>query len=150
MSKTWYHNQNLKPQGPYSLPEMRDKIHRGEIGPEDLICNDTEGHWRPAREFREFEPGLYPAAQGLQPEGAALEEKIWILLSPAPERGGSMQEGPFSTKELMEQIERGHLSLYRYVWKSGLSGWCMIKDRTEFALVNTSERLAITREESEF
>jgi len=71
-----------------------------------------------------------------------VDEKIWILLSPTPESGGSMQEGPFSTKEIIGQIENNQLSVYRYVWKSGLSGWCLIKDRPEFNTVNTSERLA--------
>lgn len=151
MNKTWYHNQNLKPQGPFSLTEMREKIHRGEIGPHELICNDCDGKWQTASEFKEFELRLFPAAQGLDPVGPTNEphEKIWILLSPAPESGGAMQEGPFSTTELMEQVKRGQMSLYRYIWKSGLSGWCMIKDRPEFSSVNTSERLVLALEESD-
>ena len=144
MKKTWYYNQNLKPCGPFTLQEMREKVHRGEVGPLDLVCNEDEGQWKPACECREFEKGLFPAAQGVNPEvsGGLIDEKIWILLSPTAESGGSMQEGPFSTSELMERLGKDQLSPYRYVWKNGLSGWCMIKDRLEFSAAITSERLA--------
>jgi hypothetical protein len=131
--KTWFYNRNLKPQGPFSLEEMRQKIFSGEVGPHDLICDDTDGRWKMAMEFRLFETGLYPAAQevNVQNTEESVQVKEWILLVGA-ENGSMLQEGPFSQMELRQKIQERSVSTQQYVWKQGLTGWCQIKDRPEF------------------
>jgi hypothetical protein len=141
----WYFHHNLKPQGPISEEEMRVKIIRGEIGPEDLV-SDEGGSWRAAAEWGIFEFHIFPAKQVLAMDGEIfLEIKEWVILvqsavvTPLSEQ--ILQEGPFSARELIFKIEGGHVSPYQYVWKNGLSGWCQIKDRSEFASAITSERM---------
>lgn len=131
----WYKSQNLKPQGPYSLEEMRSFVMRGEVRPHDLIMNEEQGAWSTAESFSEFEQGLFPAEQGMDPvQGFSVEEKEWIVLMPHAEKAGLQQEGPFSINEMKELMSKGALSPEQYAWKSGLSGWCRLQDRPEFNL----------------
>lgn len=138
----WYCHKNLKPLGPFSEVEVREKIHRGEVGPQDLICDET-GSWKPASEWGIFEFQLFPAVQGLI-QGADFDEGIseWVLLVEQGEGQKPFQEGPFSIRELKGLVEAGQVSVYQYVWKSGLSGWCQMKDRAEFSSLLTSKRLS--------
>ena len=53
------------------------------------------------------------------------------------EAGHPRQEGPFCLKDLLLQIEQGHVQLNQYVWKSGLSGWVRMSDRPEFRAERT-------------
>lgn len=136
MKKTssWYYNRNLKPQGPVTLEEMRLLIHRGDVSLHDLISNDEEGTWKPAWEWGVFERTLFPATQGCVPGVGFLEdEKEWVLLVPAVDGKGAVQEGPFSVRELREGLQKKSISHQQYIWKTGLSGWCRIADRPEFA-----------------
>lgn len=129
---SWYCNKNLKPVGPLSLHDIRQRISRGEIGPQDLIFNDDEKLWKPACEWKNFEATLFPAAQGLDPAHCISEnEEEWVLLVPT-EDGKILQEGPFSVREIVQHLRHRRISADQYVWKTGLSGWCQIKDRPEF------------------
>lgn len=129
---SWYCHKNLKPQGPLELQEIRQRIGRGEIGPEDLVFNDEEKVWKAAREWKNFEPGLFPATQGIDPTmSAPVDEAEWVLLVPTGD-GRVLQEGPMSVKEIFGHLLHKRISIHQYVWKAGLSGWCQIKDRPEF------------------
>ncbi|MEK2645597.1 DUF4339 domain-containing protein [Bdellovibrio sp. BCCA] len=131
---SWYYNLNLKPQGPLSFEEMRARIHRGEVGPHDLISNDADGSWRPACEWGVFEVTLFPATQAfMQGQDVVEDEKEWVLLVPAADGKGVVQEGPFSVREIREALRNHSVNGQQYIWKSGLSGWCRIQDRPEFA-----------------
>ncbi len=142
MSNKWYCHVNLKPQGPFSLEEVRAKVHKGEVGPQDLICDESSS-WRPAMEWGVFEFQLFPATQGFIP-GADIVEDIheWVLLVEQASGVKPLQEGPFAVSELRESLISGKVSPYQYVWKTGLSGWCQLKDRPEFSGVISSERLS--------
>lgn len=129
---SWYFHQNLKPQGPLTFEEIRQRIHRGEIGPQSLVSNTVEDRWKPAKEWGVFEDSLFPALQGQELEQINLEEKSWVLLVPSAEGKGILQEGPFSLMELKQGIREGRISVQQFIWKSGLSGWCKIQDRPEF------------------
>lgn len=131
---SWYFNQNLKPQGPVSFEEIREKIYRGEIGPHDLISNDKVGEWKPANEWGVFERTLFPATQAFIPGQEFQEdEKEWILLVPSADGKANLQEGPFSIREIRQGVQNKNIVGTCYVWKSGLSGWCRLIDRPEFS-----------------
>jgi hypothetical protein len=143
-NSTWYVHQNLKPQGPFTQEEVRAKIFRGEVGPCDLICHDDI--WRPASEWGVFEQQLFPAAQGVVFSEESRENvQEWVLLASLCDSStgveSSRQEGPFSVIELVQWMNQGRVSPYQFVWKNGLSGWCLIKDRPEFRSAMTSEML---------
>ncbi|WII71124.1 DUF4339 domain-containing protein [Bdellovibrio sp. 22V] len=130
---SWYYNENLKPQGPLTLEEMRARIHSGKIGLFDLISSDATGEWKAACEWPEFERSLFPAIQGFIPGAEILEdEKEWVLLVPSENGKTSLQEGPFSIRELKASLAAGTVSGNQYIWKTGLSGWCRLLDRPEF------------------
>ncbi len=137
MKDVWYYHQNLKPQGPLSLQEMRTRIHRGEIGPMDLVCHEADGSWKPACEWSVFEASLFPAAQAfIYGQDVRTDEKEWVLLVPSKEAQSALQEGPFSISELNDLLRAQKISAQHYIWKPGLSGWCRLKDRPEFAALN--------------
>lgn len=135
----WYCHQNLKPLGPLSVQEIRQRISRGDIGPQDLIYNDDEKVWKSACEWKSFESALFPATQGIDPTNLdSVDEAEWVLLL-STDDGKVLQEGPFSVREISVNVLHKRVSIYQYVWKAGLSGWCQIKDRPEFLPVTNLE-----------
>ncbi|KHD87329.1 MAG: hypothetical protein OM95_15030 [Bdellovibrio sp. ArHS] len=133
-NNSWYYNKNLKPQGPVSLQEMRALIHRGEVGPYDLVCCARDSVWKATCEFAEFERSLFPAVQVFVPgEEVAQDEREWVLLSPSETGKSLIQEGPFSVRELRDMLINKKIVGEQYIWKSGLSGWCRLQDRPEFS-----------------
>lgn len=136
MKRVWYTHLDLKPQGPFTLEEMRLKIHRGEVAPTDLISNIEyeEGQWLMAQQWAVFEAPLFPAVQNFIP-GMDLDRELkeWVLLAENSESGQLLQEGPLSINDILEEIRKGKdLSRVR-AWKPGLSGWARLQDRPEFA-----------------
>jgi len=128
MKATWYYNINLKPQGPFELEEMRQKIHRGEVGPQDLIYEEKIGRWAAASEWTEFEAALFPAKQAqifMNSQDNSLKE--WVLLQKS-ESGEFLQQGPYNIADLQKMITHGEITVQQYIWKSGLSGWMKISD----------------------
>ena len=119
---TWYFNRDLKPQGPHSLQDMRNKIIRGEISPGDLVSNEEDGRWEMAIEWKEFEKSLFPAFQAVSQESLTQE---WVLLR-------EVQEGPYSVRQIQDMLQGQLIGFHHFVWKPGLSGWVQIKDRAEF------------------
>lgn len=121
----WYVNRDLRPQGPHTLQEIRNKILRGEVAPGDLLLHEEVGVWQMAIEYREFEQSLFPALQAVDSQGLAQE---WVVLREVP-------EGPYSLEQIKDMLVGQTLSVGQYIWKSGLSGWVQIKDRPEFAIM---------------
>jgi hypothetical protein len=146
MKKTWYRNVNLKPLGPFTLDEMRALVHAGEVGPQSLICDESQGeHWKAASEWGVFELTLFPAVQAYIPgQEFDIHIREWVVLV---EQDGapSLQEGPFSISEILERLQAGTLSPYQHAWKAGLSGWCQLKDRPEFYSSISSKQLSLAR-----
>ena len=145
MKKTWYRSVNLKPTGPFTMAEMRSFIHSGEVGLCDLISNIEVGDsWRPAYEWGVFELNLFPAGQGYMP-GAEIDEDVheWVLLVEL-QNAAPLQEGPYSIRDIKQKLSAGAVSPYQHIWKTGLSGWCRIKDRPEFYTVISSKQLSST------
>ena len=132
-NKNWYYNRNLKPQGPLTLEEIRSLVRTGEIGPQDLICHELDGEWRPAMDCGIFERTLFPATQEFMPgQDFSVEEKEWVLLMPEKDSQNILQEGPYSLNDLRERLRARVISSQHYIWKNGLSGWSRIADRPEF------------------
>ncbi|MEN0059575.1 MAG: DUF4339 domain-containing protein [Bdellovibrio sp.] len=135
MKSVWYYNQNLKPQGPLSLVEIKGRIQKGEIGPFELLYNEQEQQWRPAREWGVFPESLFPAGQVVSTvveELSQVENLMeWVLLRKL-EEGRVTQEGPYSLRQIREGLQKKEISLDQYIWKTGMTGWCRIQDRPEF------------------
>lgn len=136
---SWYFSKNLKPQGPLSFEEMKKKILRGELGPQDLIMKEGEELWQAACEWRDFRLELFPAFQKNYFKSSAAAEKEWILL--VFDAGTSHQEGPFSAEDIQGFLATGKVHPEDYVWRSGLTGWVRICDRQEFVKKITSPEL---------
>lgn len=130
---SWYYNRNLKPQGPISTSEMREKLRTGEVGPRDLICAHEDGRWQAAMEWGVFEQNLFPAAQEFIP-GADIvaDAKEWVLLVHDADKR-LLQEGPFSLADLQAGLQDRKIHPDQFVWKAGLTGWSRIADRPEFS-----------------
>jgi hypothetical protein len=128
---SWYLNKNLKPHGPFSFAEMKNKILRGEVAPTEFILNESDGEWRAAKEWREFSQEIFPAFQVNYFKKSSPQEKEWILLDFKGEI--PRQQGPFSVGELQHMQKSGLVHSEDYVWRSGLTGWVRICDRQEFS-----------------
>jgi hypothetical protein len=128
----WYFNRELKPQGPFSLAEMKKKISRGDVGPDEWVCSDEDANWRPAREWSEFPEGLFPALQSNLFRTVDPTQREWTLLVKRPEEAVPAQKGPYSLEEIRGLLATGMASEEDYIWRTGLSGWIRIKDRPEY------------------
>ncbi len=132
----WYYNRDLKPQGPLSTEEIRLKIYRGEISPQDLVFSVGEDLWKAAERWKCFEDTLFPSRQNVKSNSAHLPERAeWVLLI------DSKQEGPFSSLQVQNLFNEGLLLPEQLIWKAGLSGWSKLQDRAEFQTVFNSEHL---------
>ncbi|WP_413561471.1 GYF domain-containing protein [Bdellovibrio sp. HCB209] len=146
MKKTWFRSIQRRPMGPFSLEEMRAFVHRGEIGFQDLVLDESKGDvWKPAAEWGVFELTLFPAGQSFIP-GMPINEETpeWVILV-EQKNASPLQEGPYSVAEIKAGLTAGLISPYQHTWKTGLSGWCLIKDRPEFYACITSEQLSSER-----
>lgn len=131
---SWYFNKNLKPQGPVSFDEVKRKIQRGEIGPQDLLAKEGENSWLPALEWREFPREFFPAFQTNYFKSTDPDEKEWIVLAFNLQNPEGVQQGPYSIHDVNELLSQRLLSPEDYIWKTGLSGWVQIKDRADFQM----------------
>ena len=75
----WYCHFQLKPQGPFSQDEIRQKIHRGEIGPQDLI-SDESGQWQDSIDSRSLRLRSFPSSSG----GGGSAEHAGFPIKPSP------------------------------------------------------------------
>ncbi len=132
----WFYNLNLKPQGPFELDVVLEKIKRGEISPNDLMMREDSEQWLPAKAWQLFDDSLFPANQ-LVDKSFAAEKTEWVLL-----RNGT-QEGPYLASDVKKMLRTKQLSAETYVWKNGLTGWVRIMDRAEFDGIFATEDLFI-------
>ncbi len=129
----WYYNKGLKPQGPVSYEDLRLLIFKGEVGPYDLISEASGEEWKSAIEWKCFERHLFPATQ-LLIEDESEDRKEWVLLVHQEGQLQVSKVGPFTREEIRELLREGRCSAQQsYGWKPGLSGWCRLADREEFA-----------------
>jgi hypothetical protein len=139
---TWYYHKDLKPQGPLSFEALKKKILRGEIAPTDLVIKvaekDQVTDWRAACEWRDFPSHLFPAFQKNYFKVFSPLEKEWILL--AAENEVPRQEGPYSAEDIQNFLLSGKVHLEDYVWRSGLTGWVQVRDRSEFFATGPTSR----------
>lgn len=129
----WYYWKNDQVTGPHSFAEMEEVIARGEIGPRDVIYNDCIGSWQPALSWKAFAPELFASARiFFECKEVPQDEKAWVVLSALDEDKTPLQEGPFTTNELVEKIKKRKITLQQYVWRPGMTSWCPIKDVPAF------------------
>ncbi len=127
----WYFNKNLKPQGPFSFEEMKRKITRGEVGPQEFVCKDGQEQWLPASQWKEFPQEFFPALQKDLFRNMSRTEKEWTLLSMPAGSSAPVQQGPYSLNEIRSLLANGEITLEDHIWRTGLSGWVRIADRPE-------------------
>jgi hypothetical protein len=137
---SWYFNQNLKPQGPFTDDEIRLKIISGEIGTNELICNELN-EWKPASQWEIFE--LKKCTESIQTGGVGVQEdpSQWVLLVKNQQglvSDSFLQEGPFTTEEITILIEAGGVSPQQYIWKNGLGRWYRVNECKEFEVILNS------------
>ena len=132
-AKNWFYSKGLKPQGPVGVEEIRQKIMVGDIGPWDLVSCDEEGkgagEWKAACQWKVFEERLFPAFQMGQ-ISVSENDPQWVVLKQTV-GGQPIQEGPYTTEDLKLKVRAQEIAMDHYVWKTGLSGWCRVRDRSD-------------------
>lgn len=124
---SWYLRAGLKPQGPFTEADVRQRLAAGEVSPEDLLWQDEKGEWKPALLWPEFRAMSVPAFQEVEMIGE--NEKEWIVL----ERGDGAPKttGPWSLVEIREALKEGRMKGTDHLWKKGMTGWARIESRPE-------------------
>ena len=126
----WYTSAGLKPQCPFQLTEIHEKIRQGQLRPQDLIFNQESQAWKAAQEWQEIYRLGFPAFEAVGTEKN--DELIWIVLRQDRADKKYHQEGPMDGQQIITFLLEGRLQGDDLVWKKGLSGWARLSDRAEF------------------
>jgi len=126
----WYLLKSGRVEGPFNNDYMQTKIGRGDLSTTDLVCRKGDRHWRPLSEFQgeftenpETEPTLRP----------------WIVLvenNPSLDTDVAqphyVQSGPYSTEQVVANIQKGETKYSDYIWKPGFDRWLRINEVDDF------------------
>lgn len=113
----YYTFDNGTQGGPFTLPQLLERIAAGELRRETMVWQPGQPEWRPARDVPEL-------ASNLPPE------------PPKPVRyfvvEAGRQAGPFTLEEMIGRIGDGRTVGKDLVWKDGLEAWTAASSLPEF------------------
>lgn len=75
MSDQWYHSRDGEQYGPYSWEEVLYYYKEGNIGNEDLLWNQQQDSWIPAKEIPALKPGTETGKAHLDKQDKPTEKK---------------------------------------------------------------------------
>lgn len=124
----WFFLQHGRPTGPVDTAQIRKEIEAGRLKRGDLIYRSGDTQWRQTEFFDEFkdkkeskDPKDPKTSFPDDPKQSS--ERPWVVLTKKSSGKGYRQSGPFSTQDIMRQLNEGTLSLSDRIWKEGFSEW---------------------------
>lgn len=123
----WYLRHGTRAVGPFCDEELRDSLRSGRLAATDLVWNDGVGEWRQARDWAPFREGPWPDQQlfGLHSDAAV----IWVIL--ADPNGERRMTGPWSFRQIRDDVKAGRWRGDELIWSQGMTGWARLADRPE-------------------
>ena len=142
--------------GPFSLPEIGQKLSQGEFAPTDYLYLESVEDWVLLMEYPELSQYLAPvkpakpkappkasdiSAHPTNPASdsktASLEEKKeeWYVLK------GQDRFGPFSYREVVRMLQEKQVYEFDYVWKAPMSTWERVAEVETFRAENIEKML---------
>ncbi len=133
--KDWYfYFEKGAAKGPILKEDLDNLVRTGHLKALDLIYRDGMQQWTRLGDLREWHSLLEnaPAAEG----------QHWVLLLKKKKEDGKgyYQEGPLSSKEILERLNSGAVSFRDYGWKEGLPQWTLLADLEEFDSLRGSKK----------
>src|SRR3954470_14932510 len=101
----WYLSSALKPVGPFELIEVYDRIKKGQVGPTDLVFNQSTQEWKPAIEWDDLRRLGFPAFEAVKTDEST--EPIWVVLHKNLSEQTYKQEGPFTGIDIVKAVGSG-------------------------------------------
>jgi hypothetical protein len=124
----WYFYLNKgKAVGPVDRAEVKSAIDRGQIGPFDLLYREGDSRWQASHEFPEFRSQFRGSPR-------TKIEDVWVILTRQETKRGMayLQRGPFTTKQVQEQLQSGEIQYRDFIWKEGQDQWSRISSLENF------------------
>jgi len=128
MVRDWYFYLNKgKAVGPIDRAGIKSAIDGGQIGPFDLLFREGDDRWQPIHEFAEFKGQLKGAPK-------PRIEEVWVVLQREETRKGLayLQRGPFTTKQVKDQLQAGEIQYRDFIWQEGQRQWSRISANEVF------------------
>lgn len=112
----WYYSEGGEARGPLSLEQMRAKIRRGELQPEQKVFSDALGAWTALAGVAELRPasGNVPAEEGWY---IGIDGKSY---------------GPYAAERVEEMVKKGQAEPDSVVWHPSLGQWRPLGDVARF------------------
>src|SRR4051812_34357995 len=131
MTMEWYLLKAGRVEGPFNREYVQAQLGNGDLSNADLACRKGDRHWRPISEFEgEF------VESAVEPDPTT---RPWIVLvENNPDMSSTenpphyVQSGPYSTEQVIENIEKGLTKYSDYIWKPGFERWLRINEVDDF------------------
>lgn len=126
-TNVWYLRHGVQAVGPFDEAGLRESLRTGRLAANDLVWNEAIGEWRRARDWDVFKVGPWPDEQlvGIHSDSAV----IWVVLqNPQAEQ---KMTGPWSMRQIRQEIGVGRLDGSELIWTQGMTGWARLGDRPE-------------------
>lgn len=142
----WYFSLNQEVYGPVATVELQDLLASGKLPPSAMVLKEGEKKWQAAEGLAELYAGQAPSGEPTQAEAATEAVMIgssetivsgldpaalhWVVLKEVQEDGKPkfLQDGPFSTDEVLEKVQSGELRYSDHCWREGFSSWRLIRE----------------------
>ena len=133
---SYYVAQNGQQLGPYSIPEIENKLTTEKLNWHDYIYDDKSQDWVMLMEFspltnlfnKSFQNPIKSKPVAGQVESDPLKRRIWYVLKQ------NNNYGPFSKQELIQMLQGKTLTEYDFIWHNGMGSWKRLAEVSEFSV----------------
>ncbi len=132
----WYVSIDSKASGPFETADVIESIRQRKYVLVDLVFQEGGSLWKSFDEVGEFKiifDELKTADESRSKVDSYLNHP-WVILRKTKDFGPDkyLQEGPYSSDEVLKQIADGKLDYTDYIWKKGFDKWIRIGFIPEF------------------
>lgn len=117
--KKWYYVKDSQSKGPYTEEEMVSLLDKHEIDSDTYVWGEGMDAWTHLKETELNKS----TAEKKKEESASAEEKIWYYIDDA-----KIQNGPFTTSEMLTFLSDQRINYLTYVWKTGMEDWKQLRE----------------------
>ncbi len=137
----WYVSIDSKASGPFETADVVESIRQRKYVLVDLVFQEGGTLWQSFDEVGEFKlifDELKSSDESRSKAGSHLNHP-WVVLKKVKDSGPDkyLQEGPYSSDEIISQISKGKLQYSDYAWKKTFDKWVRIGFIPEFDRMRT-------------
>ncbi len=126
----WYVSIESKASGPFETAEVIESIRQRKYVLVDLVFQEGGSLWQSFDEIVEFKQ-IFDDIKAQDESRSKANSHLthtWVLLKKTKADGPAkyLQEGPYSTEEVLNQIYSGVVQYSDYAWKKGFDKWVRI------------------------